>query len=72
MSPYLFEYLVQILGSLGISYFRGCNYMAVILKPLISQNMRMNILIFKEKKRPLMVSMTSIITFYTNYILIFL
>ena len=50
MSPYLFEYLVQILGSLGISYFRGCNYMAVILKPLISQNMRMNILIFKEKR----------------------
>lgn len=43
--------------------------MAVILKPLRSQNIRMNILIFKEKKRPLMVSMTSIITFYTNYIL---
>lgn len=43
--------------------------MAVILKPLRSQNIRMNILIFKEKKRPLMVSMTSIITSFTNYIL---
>jgi len=43
--------------------------MAVTLKPLRSQNIRMNILIFKEKKRPLMVSITSIIILYTNYIL---